>query len=46
MEHDFAELVTRLIFQLAIILAAAKVCGELCQRYLKLPSVLGELLLE
>lgn len=44
MEHDFAELVTRLIFQLAIILAAAKVCGELCQRYLKLPSVLGELL--
>ena len=31
------------MFQLAVILAAAKVGGEICQRYLKTPPVLGEL---
>ena len=34
----------RLAFQLAAILVAAKILGELCDRYLKIPSVIGELL--
>ena len=42
MEHG-AEDVTRLVYQLAIILIAAKLAGEGCQRYLKMPAVLGEL---
>jgi Kef-type K+ transport system membrane component KefB len=42
MEHG-VEAVTRLVFQLAVILAAAKLGGEVCERYLKTPSVLGEL---
>ncbi len=42
MDHG-AEAVTRLVFQLAIILAAAKIGGEVFERFLKLPSVLGEL---
>ena len=37
------EAVTRLVFQLAIILAAAKLSGEVCERYLRIPAVLGEL---
>ena len=37
------EEITRLVFQLAIILAAAKVGGEVSQRFLKTPPVLGEL---
>ncbi len=43
MEHDVIEKVTHLVFQLAVILAAAKVGGEICQRFLKIPPVLGEL---
>lgn len=43
MDQDFTELVTRLVFQLALILAAAKIGGEICDRYLKVPPVLGEL---
>ena len=43
MEEDITELVTRLILQLALILLAAKVGGEISVRYLKVPSVLGEL---
>ena len=43
MEHDVIEKVTHLVFQLAVILAAAKVGGEICQRFLKTPPVLGEL---
>ena len=43
MEQDFTELVTHLVFQLAVILAAAKIGGEICERYLKIPPVLGEL---
>ena len=35
--------VTRLVFQLAIVLTAAKLAGEACERYLKTPPVLGEL---
>ena len=42
METD-AESVTRLIFQLAVILTAAKLGGELLQRFLRMPDVLGEL---
>ena len=37
------EAITRLVFQLAVILAAAKLGGEVCERYLKTPAVLGEL---
>lgn len=43
MENDFTELVMRLVFQLAAILVAAKIGGEICERYLKIPPVLGEL---
>ncbi len=37
------EALTRLVFQLAVILAAAKISGEVCERFLKMPAVLGEL---
>jgi len=37
------EEIIRLMFQLAIILVAAKIGGEIAERYLKIPSVLGEL---
>ena len=43
MEQDFTHLVTKLVFQLAAILIAAKLAGELCERYIKIPPVLGEL---
>ena len=43
MEDDFVKHVEHLVIQLAIILAAAKVGGEICERYLKIPTVLGEL---
>lgn len=43
MEEDFVKLVEHLVIQLAIILAAAKIGGEICERYLKIPAVLGEL---
>ena len=41
--HESAELITRLVFQLAVILIAAKLAGEAFERYLKIPAVLGEL---
>ena len=41
-EH-LAEHVTRIVLQLALILLAAKAAGEVCERYLKIPPVLGEL---
>ena len=41
-EH-LTEHVTRIVLQLALILLAAKVAGEVCERYLKIPPVLGEL---
>jgi len=37
------ETVTRLVLQLAVILFAAKLGAEVCERYLKIPAVLGEL---
>ena len=40
---ELSEAVIRLLIQLAIIIAAAKVAGELAVRFLKLPAVLGEL---
>ena len=44
MEEDLTHRVTLLVLQLAVILAAAKLGGEVCERYLKIPPVLGELL--
>ncbi len=41
--EELTHLVTRIVLQLCIILVAAKVSGEIAQRYLKIPSVLGEL---
>ena len=43
MEEDFVKLVEHLVIQLAVILIAAKIAGEICERYLKIPTVLGEL---
>ena len=40
---DITEAVMRLAIQLAVILLAAKVGGEVAQRYLRMPPVLGEL---
>ena len=42
MEHS-AEDIVRLVLQLAVILIAAKLSGEICERFLKIPPVLGEL---
>jgi Kef-type K+ transport system membrane component KefB len=41
--EELTHLVTRIVLLLCIILVAAKVAGEISQRYLKIPSVLGEL---
>ena len=43
-ESDLLETVTHLVFQLAVILILAKLGGEVFTRYLKLPAVIGELL--
>ena len=43
MEGDFVKHVEHLVIQLAVILVAAKIAGEICERYLKIPTVLGEL---
>ncbi len=43
MEEDFVKTVEHLVIQLAVILVAAKVGGEICERFLKIPTVLGEL---
>ncbi len=37
-------LITKLIIQLSLILFAAKLGGEICERYLRQPGVLGELI--
>ena len=42
MDHS-AEQIVRLVLQLAAILIAAKLAGELFERFLKMPAVLGEL---
>ena len=41
--EDSTEAIVRLVFQLAVILIAAKLGGEICERFLKIPAVLGEL---
>ena len=43
MEEDFVKQVEHLVIQLAVILVAAKIGGEICERYLRVPPVLGEL---
>ena len=43
MEHGITHEVTVLILQLAFILLIARIFGEIFERYLKQPSVLGEL---
>lgn len=43
MDHGVAHEVPRLIIQLSVILLAAKVSGEITERFLKAPGVLGEL---
>ena len=42
MDHS-SEQIMRLVIQLAVILVAAKLVGELFERFLRMPSVLGEL---
>lgn len=44
MEHGIMEIITHLVFQLAVILILARVGGEVCERWLKQPAVLGELI--
>ncbi|MSQ41098.1 MAG: cation:proton antiporter [Dehalococcoidia bacterium] len=44
MQEDLIHRVTILVLQLAVILAAAQVAGEVCERYLRIPAVLGELI--
>ncbi len=39
---DGTDPIVRLVFNLAVILVAANVAGYLCRRYLRLPSVIGE----
>lgn len=43
MEDHLTEIVMHLALQLAVILVVAKVGAEVCERYLKIPAVLGEL---
>lgn len=43
MENELAHVVSRLALQLALILLAAKVGGEISERFLRQPGVLGEL---
>ena len=43
MEHDVTEIVVKLVIQLAVILIAAKLAGEVAHRTLKVPPVLAEL---
>ena len=42
-EGGVTELMIRLLIQLAVIIAAAKIAGELASRFLKIPEVLAEL---
>jgi Kef-type K+ transport system membrane component KefB len=43
-EHSVIEITAHLVLQLAVILFVAKIAAEVCERYLKQPAVLGELL--
>jgi len=42
-EQELTERVTHLVLQIAVILFAAKLAGEVCERWLRVPPVLGEL---
>ena len=42
-EEELVDVVTRLVIQIGIILLAAKLGGEVAQRFLRIPAVLGEL---
>jgi Kef-type K+ transport system membrane component KefB len=42
-EHGILELTMHLVLQLSVILFCAKIAAEVCERYLKQPAVLGEL---
>jgi len=44
-EHGILEITTHLVLQLAVILFFAKIAAEVCERYLKQPAVLGELVI-
>lgn len=44
MEHNITHEITLLVLQLAFIILIARISGEIFERYLKQPSVLGELL--
>jgi len=44
MESELTHAVTLLVGQLAVILVVAKLCGEVFERYLRQPGVLGELI--
>ena len=41
--EELVHLITRIVLQLALIVAAAKIAGEISERYLRIPPVLGEL---
>ena len=41
--EELVHLITRVVLQLAVIVAAAKIGGEIAERYLRIPPVLGEL---
>ncbi len=42
-EDELIDIVTRLVIQIGIILLAARLGGEVAQRYLRIPAVIGEL---
>ncbi len=44
MENSITEVITKLVFQLGVILLVAKLSDEVFERYFKLPGVLGELI--
>ena len=44
-EHSLTHIVMKLVFQIAVIMVLAKLAGEVMERFLKQPSVLGELLI-
>ena len=41
--EELVHLITRVVLQLALIVAAAKIAGDIAERYLRIPPVLGEL---
>ena len=41
--EELVHLITQVVIQLAVIIAAAKIAGEISERYLRIPPVLGEL---